>query len=314
MVLLYGAVVAIIIGFYVWGLVKLLLTVRHCTRQVNNGSIILLNSGYGPGSLGKYIFFPAEEVDPVIQSHEEAHIKLGHSYDVLLVSLLQAICWPNILLYWIKKELKEVHEFQADRMVDADRDSYAQLILSATFNTLTITLMHSFLKHPIKRRIMMLRKNGAGSPLKATMQVAAAVLLLSSVAVIAQTKKAKPATIPGSVTISQAQKFEYLSFSQYKGQNAEQHTSRIILGYSTTLHLSNDQINATKVAIEKGYTDLPKNEFYDRIKSASDYYVVAGMELHYRLSESMKTILNADQYSIFRKMINRPEDDFSISN
>ncbi len=189
----YLLVSLLFIVVYSTGLVRLLLTIKNSNTHINGSNTLVLNTGFGPGSFGKYIFFPGTEVDGVILAHEEAHICMYHSFDIVLLSLVQAMCWPNIFLYLIKKELKEVHEFQADEAVHADAETYTALILSATFNTTPVALMHSFINHPIKRRIMMLRKNGSGSPMRALVQVTAAVILLSSVAVIAQTKKARPA-------------------------------------------------------------------------------------------------------------------------
>ena len=203
-IIIYALIAILFIVMYGVGLVRIFSAIKKCTRQSNAANTVVLNTGFGPGSFGKYIFFPGSEVNAVILAHEEAHIRLRHSYDIVLVSLLQAVCWPNIFLYLIKKELKEVHEFQADQAVNADTETYTALILSTTFNTSPIALMHSFINHPIKRRIMMLRKNGTGSSMRALVQVVIAVGLLSSAAVIMQScdkKASAPTEKLGAVTI-----------------------------------------------------------------------------------------------------------------
>jgi TonB family protein len=79
--------------------------------------------------------------------------------DILLANTIQVLFWPNIFLVWIKKELVQVHEFQADAGTAADLASYSRLLVSSVFNTCTLPMTHSFIIHPIKRRIMMLSKN-----------------------------------------------------------------------------------------------------------------------------------------------------------
>ncbi len=119
---------------------------------------VIMNSGYGPGSFGSYIFFPGNEADPTVLQHELAHVQHRHSRDVLFVKLLQCLFWPNIMLYAIMKELKTVHEFEADTLSSVSREDYIHSLLNGVFNTNHFSLSHTFFHHPIKRRIVMLQK------------------------------------------------------------------------------------------------------------------------------------------------------------
>ena len=43
------------------------------------------------------------------------HIRQRHSLDVLLLEVLQALCWPNPALFGYRRAIRQVHEFLADR-------------------------------------------------------------------------------------------------------------------------------------------------------------------------------------------------------
>lgn len=160
----------LIIGVWLYAGITLLLLIKWLVNFIsiykatqkyersNRGDyIVLANTSYGPGSWGKYIFLPSAEEHPVILQHEIAHVRLKHSRDTLFISLMQVLFWPNVFLHIIRKEITLVHEFQADGAVKANGDDYSKLLLSSVFATCTLPLSHSFIIHPVKRRIMMLK-------------------------------------------------------------------------------------------------------------------------------------------------------------
>lgn len=153
----YIAVATVLFVVQIIKLQKLLVVIRKSEKEQQGNYILLKNTDYGPGSWGKYIFLPGSEQDEAIIAHEYAHIKYKHTADILFLSLMQIVFWPNIFISFIRKELIQVHEFQADSSVDMNGDDYSKLLLSSVFSTCTLPLSHSFIIHPIKRRIMMLQ-------------------------------------------------------------------------------------------------------------------------------------------------------------
>ncbi len=137
---------------------KLYRVIKRSKAIPQQGYTLLMHTKYGPGSWGKYIFLPEGMVDDTIIKHELAHIQLKHTADVLCISLLQCLCWPNLFLHLLKKELKQLHEYQADVIACNDKTAYQQLLVASLFNTCTLPFTHSFIIHPIKRRIKMLNK------------------------------------------------------------------------------------------------------------------------------------------------------------
>lgn len=125
---------------------------------------LITHTGIGPGTLGKTIFFPAHEVDALILRHELAHLRAGHRFDMRLIQAMQVAFWFSPVHWLIGRELKMVHEFEADAAAvkDVDRRAYASLLLSQSMGVPPSCITaHSFFHHPLKRRIMMLRIQNA---------------------------------------------------------------------------------------------------------------------------------------------------------
>ncbi|MBX2906702.1 MAG: TonB family protein [Taibaiella sp.] len=169
---------------------------KRSSYQLQDGVRVFTETGIGPGSLGRDIFFPGTEVAPEILEHEMTHVRLHHTADMALLHLLQAIFWPNIVLHFIGRELRMVHEFQADAEGAIDAEHYSAILLAESMGVKHGTLEHTFFHHPIKRRIVMLqKKKDSRRPLIpaairsgfATLLVAAGIIWLQSC-----TRKAMP--------------------------------------------------------------------------------------------------------------------------
>lgn len=173
--IVYLVISLILTCVFVWHWYKLKRIVDIHTKEQQDGYVLIANSGYGPGSWFKYVFLPGGVQNKAIIEHERAHVQLGHSWDTVLLNALQCILWPNVFLHWLRKELVLVHEFQADAVVKEDSDTYAALLVSNIFGRCTLPGTHSFIVHPIKRRIMMLKKRSSVLP-----RIVATVLTLGA--------------------------------------------------------------------------------------------------------------------------------------
>lgn len=183
----YAAIAMLLITMQFINLYRINRIVKRASRLQTDDYTLLRHTGYGPGSWGHYIFLPDGNSDRDIIAHEAAHIQLKHTYDLLLLNIIQAICWPNVFLVLIRKELVLVHEFQADTKVDTDKEQYARLLVSSLFSPCTLPMTHSFIVHPIKRRIMMLyKKTNRSSIVKKSLLVAGITGLLTGTIVTLQ--------------------------------------------------------------------------------------------------------------------------------
>ena len=117
------------------------------------------------------VFIPRQlerdKLEPILM-HEKAHIKLGHTFDLILLEVYSLIFWFNPLVYAYRSSLKAIHEFQADEAVLKNNTSlvdYLQLLLTHVQSENTHSL-YSYFNHPIlKNRIMMMTKSKT-KPLK----------------------------------------------------------------------------------------------------------------------------------------------------
>ena len=101
-----------------------------------------------------------KSINPHILQHEKAHIRLGHSYDLLLMDLVCLLQWFNPFAWLFLKELKAVHEYEADAAVlqsGADAKDYQYLLIEETTGRDRYHLAHSFNTN-LKKRLTMIQK------------------------------------------------------------------------------------------------------------------------------------------------------------
>ena len=137
--------------------------VRHTDSQGN--TVILHNNDVPPFSIFRYIVMSVKDYESsrqYILTHEQEHIRLGHTYDLLLLQGMKTLMWFNPFIWFLSRDLKAVHEYEADQAVinqGIDAKSYQQLlVMKVVGNRLqpfTNNLNHGSLK---KRIVMMYQK------------------------------------------------------------------------------------------------------------------------------------------------------------
>ncbi|WP_321279727.1 M56 family metallopeptidase [Marinifilum fragile] len=115
-------------------------------------------------SFWKYIVLSKQDYQnnktPILL-HEEAHLRMHHSYDVILMELVCFLQWFNPFAWLLKKELKLVHEFQADQAVlksGIDATQYQLLILEKAVGKRRFASANHFKQGSISKRIKMMKK------------------------------------------------------------------------------------------------------------------------------------------------------------
>ncbi len=162
---MYGLVSLFTLCWLLIGLSRIMKMIR-CYPRTRMGNIDFLNTREEgtPFSFFRYLFWH-EEIDPAtangqkILEHELVHIREKHSHDKLFVHLILTLFWANPFFWLIRKELAMVHEFIADQQTVDDGESFAQLILSATFPEHSNLLTNAYFHSSIKRRIDMITRN-----------------------------------------------------------------------------------------------------------------------------------------------------------
>jgi hypothetical protein len=129
--------------------------------------------------------------------HEQAHIACRHYIDVWAIELLTRLMWFNPVLWMVRKMLRDLHEFEADRLVlEQGTDAYAYqcLLVSEASEDCTI-IANGFNNSFIRRRIKeMKRTERVGISRFGKLLTAFWVIILTG-ATVAFALPQKPATI-----------------------------------------------------------------------------------------------------------------------
>lgn len=104
--------------------------------------------------------YPLSERDKEkILKHEEVHRKKLHSLDILLVELVRIFFWFNPILLSYRKEIAQVHEFEADEAAasHAEQGQYCELLARAALQSAGYGLGNHFNNSLTLKRIAMIR-------------------------------------------------------------------------------------------------------------------------------------------------------------
>jgi hypothetical protein len=98
----------------------------------------------------------------LIAQHECKHVDLWHSTDRFLTEILCVFQWFNPFIYWFRKELIAVHEFQVDQAIVAsgiDSIQYQQLIAQYATSSNQFRFGNHFSHSLTLNRIKMIAQN-----------------------------------------------------------------------------------------------------------------------------------------------------------
>ena len=120
---LYIIGVVMTMGHTLLSILKVILLIRRCERHPQaDGTTICVsaNEKVAPFSWMRYIVMNEsdyEALDAAILAHERGHIRLHHSWDLLLVDTLTALQWFNPAMWMLRSDLRAIHEYEADGAV-----------------------------------------------------------------------------------------------------------------------------------------------------------------------------------------------------
>ena len=103
-----------------------------------------------------------EECNPSILAHERGHIRLHHSWDIVFVEVLTALQWFNPVVWLLRRDLRTIHEYEADASVlssGSDVSQYIQLLMRKATGTKACILANGINNSTIKKRINMMLVN-----------------------------------------------------------------------------------------------------------------------------------------------------------
>ena len=151
---------------FLWGVANLFRLIRsgHCERLADGGWLVVHRLPLAPFSWLRYIFLSECDMQSkpeLILAHEQAHIRMGHTWDLLFTELFLWLQWFNPAAWLLRKELQSVHEFEADAAVlgmGYDSKEYKLLLIEKAVGSSRYTLANSFNHSSLINRITMMQK------------------------------------------------------------------------------------------------------------------------------------------------------------
>ena len=172
------SVEAIVFAIFIIGLICRLLYIansyRHLRRMIKDSEQYPLEDGVtlavvdlpvAPFSWMRTIVLSRidyEERNPSIIAHERGHILLHHSWDIVFVEVLTALQWFNPVVWLLRRDLRTVHEYEADASVlssGSDVSQYIQLLMRKATGTKACILANGINNSTTKKRINMMLVN-----------------------------------------------------------------------------------------------------------------------------------------------------------
>lgn len=166
--MLYALVCGILLLRYGFGIYQLVRqSTQNTSQRYGRFRLAFLPQAAPAHSFLRTIFISKEDYNhpqlaPVILGHELAHLRQGHSIDLLLIELLRVFFWFNPFLFLYKRAIQLNHEFLADEAVlqeqKLEASTYQLMLLSKIVLTQAASLAHAFDYSITKKRLIMMTK------------------------------------------------------------------------------------------------------------------------------------------------------------
>lgn len=154
-------------------LCRILLSFYRMFQLIRNGKrrsygkykLIVVSEPISSFCWGKYIVvsvsdYSQQSTDGILL-HETMHLRYRHTLDLLCMQCLLILYWFNPAIWLLKRELQEVHEFEADNGVlntGIDATRYQLLLVKKAVGTRLYSMANGFNHSKLKKRITMMLK------------------------------------------------------------------------------------------------------------------------------------------------------------
>ena len=148
-----------------WSLFRIIRIIRQSEQypQTDGTTICVTgNASLAPFSWMHYIVMNRsdyETSDAAILAHERGHIRLHHSWDLLLVDTLTALQWFNPAMWMLRSDLRAIHEYEADGVVlsqGINARQYQYLLITKAAGIGGYSLANGISHSTLKNRINMM--------------------------------------------------------------------------------------------------------------------------------------------------------------
>ena len=97
-----------------------------------------------------------------VLKHELAHVRMGHSWDVILCDLTCRLLWCLPFAWMLRQDLVDVHEYQADEAVlqsGVTLEDYELLLVRKAAHTQILPIMNTLRRGAVKKRFSMMHSS-----------------------------------------------------------------------------------------------------------------------------------------------------------
>lgn len=130
------------------GMLQLIWLARKCSREKFNDLYVWkVRNIKGSFTFFNWIFL-SDEIDKdrqdygAILKHEKAHAALGHTYDLMFFELFKVCFWWLPTAWFINREIREIHEYQADAcaLKSYNVDQYSSILMTSVLKSNGLSL------------------------------------------------------------------------------------------------------------------------------------------------------------------------------
>ena len=133
-------------------------------KRYGNYILVIPRQPIASFSWGRYIVVSASDYSRQSEEvllHEMMHLRNHHTLDLLFMQIFLLVHWFNPVIWLLKRELQEIHEFEADNGVintGIDATKYQLLLVKKAVGTRLYSMANGFNHSKLKKRITMMLK------------------------------------------------------------------------------------------------------------------------------------------------------------
>ena len=164
---IYITGIAVALATYMFRLLTLMRVIRRCQRIshpiVPKDVHLMLDMRIKqPSSWMHWVFIGPIDLKQnaeTVLRHELAHVRMGHSWDLILCDLTCRLLWCLPFVWMLRQDLVDVHEFQADEAVlhgGVTLEDYEHLLVRKAVQTPFLPIMNTLRRGAVKKRFAMM--------------------------------------------------------------------------------------------------------------------------------------------------------------
>lgn len=205
----------------------------HSSKKVKykQYTLALTSLPIGSFSWGRTIVLSEADYDhsKEVLLHEEMHLRSRHTVDLVCMQLFLIVFWFNPAIWLLKRELQELHEYEADNGVingGIDATRYQLLLVKKAVGTRLYSMANSFNHSKLKKRITMMLKERTNGWARVKLLLFVPVLA-GTLYAFAQPEVKENFVQTASDDVQQTTPMDYRTLSKYLKSEEEAYNQRM---------------------------------------------------------------------------------------